>query len=42
MSILDLKDSNKLLSKYIIEGKAFNALRFGLGNETASCKITFT
>ena len=34
MSILDLKDSNKLLSKYIKEGKAFNALRFGLGNET--------
>ena len=30
MSILDLKDSNKLLSKYIKEGKAFNALRFGL------------
>lgn len=34
MSILDLKDSNTLLSKYISEGKPFNALRFGLGNET--------
>ena len=34
MTILNLKESNTLLSKYITEGKPFNSLRFGLGNET--------
>lgn len=34
MSILDLKDSNSLLSKFIKNNKSFSAVRLGLGQET--------
>ena len=34
MSILDLKDSNTLLSKFIKNNKPFSAVRLGLGQET--------